>query len=515
MSALAKLLSGAQSGAEALLDPGEYVLGSSDEADLVLIDAAVLPRHARLRIGADAWIVEALDGAEVRVGGLPISAPCEIPPYGVVTLGGVSVALGPDGQWETLPSVPAATLPGPAAAPVAEEPGEPAAGRRDDDMPEPVESRVPWLRWLAAAVLVPAALIAAYAHFHTRTPDPVAVAADALRRRGIEATYPAPPNLPAGTVGLSTAPDGGVAVTGLVSTREERDDILGAVSGDPATSSLRSVEEELAAAGTELAERYPGARLTRGDHPFAIRLSGIVESQEDGAGAYRLARSALDPRISVRRALLIWREMRHEAEREAGRLGVPDPRFTLNADRVALEAALWPDARQRDGILDALRDDFGPEASRLFAQALDSPPPEPPRPPVPPLPEIQPIWPVAPGPSVSVAKVVVRRVEEPAQPAAPPSPSSPAPSPPPPPVKTWRVAGMTPNGFVDQAGIHHGVGEVLFGETRLAGVWKKGVALQRGEETFFVNEGEIITETLTLPVAEITYSKDDSDSTGE
>lgn len=86
---LLRVLSGPHLGAELPLPQGNYVLGSADGCDIILSDATVLPRHARLLVdsgfdGAPKVRVQPLDGA-VRLSeasdpledlDLPLLTPC-------------------------------------------------------------------------------------------------------------------------------------------------------------------------------------------------------------------------------------------------------------------------------------------------------------------------------------------------------------------------------------------------------------------------------------------------------
>ena len=47
---LIKILTGPHAGAEALLDPGAYVLGADDVCDIILQDSGVAGRHMRLKL---------------------------------------------------------------------------------------------------------------------------------------------------------------------------------------------------------------------------------------------------------------------------------------------------------------------------------------------------------------------------------------------------------------------------------------------------------------------------------
>ncbi len=87
-----KLFSGPQVGGEAVLPPGEYVLGRDTSCDIVIDDILVADEHCRLRVTDDSVELESLGGT-VFVEGLPFqSGPVELFDY--IMIGGTCFALG-------------------------------------------------------------------------------------------------------------------------------------------------------------------------------------------------------------------------------------------------------------------------------------------------------------------------------------------------------------------------------------------------------------------------------------
>ncbi|MEZ5581693.1 MAG: FHA domain-containing protein [Candidatus Competibacteraceae bacterium] len=118
-----KLLSGPQLGAEVPLRNGDYLIGSDDDADVVLLDDSVAPHHARLTIHNGQLVVTAQDQA-VSIGNqsLKPGAQGEIPAGTVIGLGTTYIGLGPEEtDWLNL------TLPD-------------VVGRRSDSTPESEEA---------------------------------------------------------------------------------------------------------------------------------------------------------------------------------------------------------------------------------------------------------------------------------------------------------------------------------------------------------------------------------------
>ena len=106
-----RLLNGLHRGATLPLDDGALTLGSSDDADVVLVDPGIEARHAVLAPGPGGWTLTAQDGAvlgmddnrglaslELRAGGFArldhvwimladSEAPWENPPRTILVLG--------------------------------------------------------------------------------------------------------------------------------------------------------------------------------------------------------------------------------------------------------------------------------------------------------------------------------------------------------------------------------------------------------------------------------------------
>lgn len=109
---LLKLLSGANTGAELELSPGDWTLGSSDECHILVLDAGVKPRHLMLRVSeAAALTLLPLEGV-VTVEGLPVPPEgLDLLPFTIFTAGGVHACCGPpDAAWPELSLPPLAVL---------------------------------------------------------------------------------------------------------------------------------------------------------------------------------------------------------------------------------------------------------------------------------------------------------------------------------------------------------------------------------------------------------------------
>ncbi|MCP3877875.1 MAG: EscD/YscD/HrpQ family type III secretion system inner membrane ring protein [Sulfitobacter sp.] len=102
---LVKLLSGPQMGAEVRLADGEYLVGGSDECDIVLLDESVASRHVTLVLREGVARVRVRE-RKVALGErlIPPGEEIEVPVGAAIGLGTTYLAVGPEGtDWlETL-----------------------------------------------------------------------------------------------------------------------------------------------------------------------------------------------------------------------------------------------------------------------------------------------------------------------------------------------------------------------------------------------------------------------------
>ena len=507
MALLLKFLSGTQAGAEALLPDGNYVLGSGDAADLILADVAVRERHAILYIAGGTCEVSPENDAEVRLDGAVIPGRVPLSMYQVLTLGGVHIAIGPDGAWRQMPVIPslvqaaggaASAVPGDAtesAGSSGRASGNKYAQAVNQDAP-PKTSR--GTRW--SCLLIPlffaAALFVGLYFFHRHVVEYLVPKVDdvsALRvserlaAGGINVSpAPAP-----GRVAVVDLPGGRVELSGLVLTEAERLAVAdtSGIPLDRLVNRVISLERELEMLQGELAVSHPGIQAARTGNGFAVLLYGIAERDADAASAFRLARERLGPLASVKRNLWVWRELKRDAEREAERLGMANARFVRNNGiELLMEANQWPSSALRRELLGAFHDRFGMDIGNYFASALDNEP-EIVKTPVEPLPEEVvtivdvpvPPPPPEPEPEEMVPEETIGEKETTLD--EPPPVIVPLP-------EFWQVTAVDGNGFFDHQGKHWRIGDVVSGTLRLVNVWHGGAIFQNGNETIFIRLGQ-------------------------
>lgn len=515
MDVIVKILTGPQIGAEATLPNGEYRLGSGDDDDLVLADVAALPAHAVLRIADDGVFVRpAVPGAEVLVDGKAIGAETALSLYQVVTIGGTHLAIGPDGQWERLPTPPEKAIETPppeTAAPPGKpettadptptapstQPPEPADGKSDTTNNNGKNAEAPPTRapaataqsrsWLLYAAMSGVLLGSGWwlAETFVRTSPQHLMAertAAALRGIGLDAMYPAPAALRPGRLAVDVTDDGRISLTGVVGTSEEKYDVLraAAIPERDLADNLRVFANESEQAAAALDKEYPDLSLVPDEDRLVVNLEGVVDTFNDYSRAGRIARAALADDLPLRNHLIVWEEAQSHMEGAGARLGLERFRLRRRDGRVAFEHIGRPSHEQIAQLRRIVRDYYGRTGTALFAAAFEKmeQPPEPPPPPE--------------------QLIVLAAAPEPApepEPEPPPPPSKPEPKeepPPKPPVRQqWRVQEIDAGGFTDQAGNRHPVG-ALIGGYRVVDTWSGGVVLNRAGETHFVKEGRSI-----------------------
>ncbi|WUR13066.1 FHA domain-containing protein [[Empedobacter] haloabium] len=166
-----RILNGLHRGASLPLDEQPQLIGSGDDADVVLVDPGIEPRHAVLRLDGSGWSLLGLDGI---VRGAAADVPADQPqlaPGACARVGRIWLTVtAPDTPWQDPPADPPPQAaqaevdePVQAEAPAPEVPPEPAE-------PVPVRAEKPRRR-RSRIVMLPVALgaglVAAAAYAYT------------------------------------------------------------------------------------------------------------------------------------------------------------------------------------------------------------------------------------------------------------------------------------------------------------------------------------------------------------
>lgn len=120
-----KVLSGPQKGAEVLLRPGTYTVGSSEDCDLILNDSLFQSQHFNLTFTPPTVSLEVLQGATFLNGKRLEEGSVEVPFFQFITVGTTQIIIGPDGGgWPLLTAedAPALDLSTPKSKVVSQEP---------------------------------------------------------------------------------------------------------------------------------------------------------------------------------------------------------------------------------------------------------------------------------------------------------------------------------------------------------------------------------------------------------
>jgi type III secretion protein D len=201
-----RILNGLHRGASLPLDDQPQLIGSGDDADVVLVDPGIEPRHAVLRLDGGHWSLLALDGI---VRGAADDVPADQPqlaPGDCARVGRIWLTVTAQGApWQDPPADPPPQAAAPEAAQAdVEEALEPLEPEEPEPVaaPQPVESvparaekpRRRRSRIVMLPVALGAGLVAAAAYAYTaRSGDPVPAAATAgLKPVAVQPKAPPP-----------------------------------------------------------------------------------------------------------------------------------------------------------------------------------------------------------------------------------------------------------------------------------------------------------------------------------
>lgn len=255
---LLRLLSGLNAGASMELAPGEWILGSGDASELLVMDQGVHARHLALRVGEDGRVIlvplegeVGLDSAPVPAEGLPLED------FAVFSAGSLTACVGPaDSVWPEL-RTPAAA---PAPTPGPEDPDPILSG---PTRPEPESANLVgdnksgrWtkrrkLQALAAGLLLLALAVGVFPNGETPTDELTLM----LRDAGFSG------------VSAQNAPAGGLLVQGLVPSNAVLDSLGVYLSGVAPEATIDVLSVESVAQALQ-------ARINRADAALRVSRSG-------------------------------------------------------------------------------------------------------------------------------------------------------------------------------------------------------------------------------------------------
>jgi type III secretion system YscD/HrpQ family protein len=95
LAVLIKLLTGPHQGAELVVEPGRYIVGSSQECDIIISDVLVQPKHLEFEVQKDRATVKPLANARVFVDGEPIAGDqASVAAFHYITIGSTYFTFG-------------------------------------------------------------------------------------------------------------------------------------------------------------------------------------------------------------------------------------------------------------------------------------------------------------------------------------------------------------------------------------------------------------------------------------
>jgi type III secretion system YscD/HrpQ family protein len=308
------IFTGAHAGAEARFPPGEYVLGSSEECDLILRDSGIAGRHCSLLVPEKGLLrLTPLEGT-LLLEGEARSDPFELPAATPILAGLVCFAWVREGQsWGNmrLPSLlgegnsPAGedkAKAQEAAAPAAPPAGVKAAPAPPPEEAPPPQAKRPRARLLAAGVAV---LLLLALSVNLLSPGEEEKPAEKLAAELREAGFP--------ELGVSEN-NSRVVVHGLVPTPNDANKVRSIASAQAypvqimvrdKEDFIRSVQTLLAVHGLYPQVRFDGTEAVLAGYALdALTARAALAWAREAAGFYAELRSALLTRAEVEETLL-------------------------------------------------------------------------------------------------------------------------------------------------------------------------------------------------------------------
>lgn len=261
-----RILAGVHVGAEVTLADEEAVIGSDVGCDFVLEDGGLAPRHISLRVGETGVLLTVLDAAEpVYVDGLQVEGGVALEPYQVVSIGGLSLAVGPaQRSWPHI-DLPLARASGGPAQETQTATGEDAStgtpGPQDGQAPGPEDDAAPGSparprRRTYAALLAGSGLVVVLPLLSLLTPKELeekrAEPAEAIEKiEEIASRYAALVQ-----ARVQEGDDASIAVTGNIDTEKNRLLLLDELAGTGIRAAVHIVSnDELAEFATSILEQ--------------------------------------------------------------------------------------------------------------------------------------------------------------------------------------------------------------------------------------------------------------------
>ncbi len=395
-SILLKLLSGPNAGAEMELAPGDWVLGSDEDSQLLLLDAGVRPQHLLLHISGAGTLTVTPKGGSAVINGAPLPAGgMDVPFFTVFTVGGVHICCGPTGEaWPDLatPSLLARTEQGKATEPATEQAGveKPARVRvsatdtnKVDTAPSahPAPStkvggrrpgRIVALGLLALLLGFLVLDVSYLGFFFSDAAHDAASLARSLRRRGYT------------KVTVQARQDGSIQVQGVVDSNVRMDSLVAYIESLPNRPGLSVVSAEDLALALQARFKRADAALRVSRAGTVLRLTGYVYDMLALEQLLLPEREGLAS-IPMRVDVITWNAAENELRTLIGARGLEQKiRFIPGVYHVALQAQPLS-AQERQALMVFMRqaDDFFGTEGALFVERWNHVPPQPIRPPSP------------------------------------------------------------------------------------------------------------------------------------
>ena len=382
---LLKLLSGPNAGAEMELRPGDWLLGSDEESELVLLDAGIRPQHLLLHVSAEGALTLTPKAGSALVDGAPLPAEgMALPPFTLFTVGGVHICWGPsDEAWPDLAPPPLMlrseeSRPGPGGE--MEKPVVLQLSSQSDNkvgVVFPSANKVGRGKALALALLglLCAFLLLDFSYLgflFSGSTDEAAALTRSLHRRGYD------------KLSAVAQPNGRLLVRGVVDSNTRMDALVAYISG-------LSVKPDLTVASAEDLADALRARFKRADAALRVsragsvlRITGYIYDML-ALEELMLPEKELLDLVPVRVDAITWNAAKNELRTLLISRGLEQKiRFLPGIYRVGLQSQpLAGPERQALTVFLRQADDFFGAEGALHVERWTNTPPPPIRPPAP------------------------------------------------------------------------------------------------------------------------------------
>ncbi|MCG8530935.1 MAG: type III secretion system inner membrane ring subunit SctD [Desulfovibrionales bacterium] len=362
---LLKILSGPNTGAEVELPEGEFVLGTGNDCDIILVDAAIATRHMRIEVTLSGVTVVPLEGTIVLEGETVPDGGAELPEFRVLTVGGTYLCMGPANEaWPHIPVpalIDACVLPEEKTTGLEEIVGEELEYDEQPNLLERFNLQQPAFM-VAAAVLFIVVVSFVWTLIGTESPTPIMEARELLQANGY------------GKITVVQTKSGGLELQGVVNTDSSKLNLITLFEGfNPYPVLKVKSYEELAAELQDIIQKKAPSLAVSNVGGSKISITGYVQDPQE----LSKLRSELEPEIThyptVRWEVTTWDDLKPELSRLVLAQGLEGKlSFAPEPEKIYYSGMLTKDeAKSWQAVQDELSDIFLAQLPFMSRENID------------------------------------------------------------------------------------------------------------------------------------------------